>query len=308
MTELISVVMSVYNEDNHEVSQAINSILNQTYSNFELIIVNDNPKNTELPEILTDFQKKDQRIVLLNNNKNIGVAKTLNKAIEIAKGQYLARMDADDISHPERFVKELRYLKDGNFDVVTTNAQYINENDELAGQHSFIPRGPKAYEELLTVACNIIHPSVMMKKSSVDAVNGYRALRCEDYDLWLRMLDHGYKIGGIDENLMSYRIRNSGVTQSKPLLMYYASQYVRNLAKQRKLSKKLTDDFSQSNFEKYLSIKKYTETKELAFVKALQANGNKFLRIFKILSAPSGVSFMYNDLMFKVKLKKFKKL
>lgn len=308
MNDLISVVMSVYNEEEREVKQAINSILEQTYSNFELIIVNDNPKNEILPGILKEFKAKDSRIVLLSNEKNLGVAQTLNKAISVAKGKYLARMDADDISLPDRFEKEMRYLLEGNFDIVTTNAKYIDENDEIIGQHSFIPSGPKAYLDLLLTACNIIHPSVLMKKSSVLAVNGYRALRCEDYDLWLRMTENGFKIGGINENLMYYRMRSTGVTQSKPLLMYHAAQYVRALAKKRNKFKTMSDDFSEQNFDNYLKDKKYTESKELAFTQAINIKDTKMLKIFKTIFAPSGASFMYNDLLFKVKLKKIEKI
>ena len=107
---IISVIMSVYNEPLDWVQESIDSILQQTFGNFEFIIINDNPNNKELFDFLITNKIKDNRIIIINNDENIGLTKSLNKGLERAKGEYIARMDADDISLPERLEKQINFL------------------------------------------------------------------------------------------------------------------------------------------------------------------------------------------------------
>ena len=107
---MISVIMSVYNEKSIYVEKSIDSILNQTYNDLEMVIVLDSPDNETLLRILKEYTHKDARVKLLINDRNSGLAMSLNRAIEVAQGEYLARMDADDISKPERLERELEYL------------------------------------------------------------------------------------------------------------------------------------------------------------------------------------------------------
>ncbi len=115
---MISVIMSTYNEENMLIRQAVESILNQTYSEFEFIIVLDNPKNIEIANLIQEYASRDKRIVILKNEKNLGLVKSLNKALEISKGEYIMRMDADDISEKDRIEKEYKFLKENNLDLV----------------------------------------------------------------------------------------------------------------------------------------------------------------------------------------------
>lgn len=110
--------MSTYNEENMLIRQAVESILNQTYSEFEFIIVLDNPKNIEIANLIQEYASRDKRIVILKNEKNLGLVKSLNKALEISKGEYIMRMDADDISEKDRIEKEYKFLKENNLDLV----------------------------------------------------------------------------------------------------------------------------------------------------------------------------------------------
>ena len=115
---LVSVLMSTYNESELELRLAIESILNQTYRNIEFIIVSDNPQNTMLQNIINEYQKKDRRIKVILNNENLGLPRSLNKGIEQARGKYIARMDADDISLPNRIEEEMDFMLINNLDMV----------------------------------------------------------------------------------------------------------------------------------------------------------------------------------------------
>ena len=106
----ISVLMSVYNEPVDWMRQAIESILNQTYKDFEFIIVNDNPEREENQLVLNEYRDKDSRISVLCNDQNIGLTKSLNKGLENANCEFVARMDADDIAFPDRLKLQLQYL------------------------------------------------------------------------------------------------------------------------------------------------------------------------------------------------------
>ena len=107
---LVSVIMSVYNEPEYMLSEAVNSILKQTFRDFEFIIVNDNPKTSMLNSIKKACGN-DDRVRILNNEENLGLARSLNKGIEVAVGKYMARMDADDISREDRLAVEVEYLE-----------------------------------------------------------------------------------------------------------------------------------------------------------------------------------------------------
>ena len=129
----ISVIMGVYNEKIEWVEKAILSIINQTYTNFEFIVILDNPQNEELKNLISEFSLKDKRIKLYVNEENIGLINTLNKGLKLAKGKYIARMDADDISCGDRFEKQINFLEQNNNIVLVGG---LNEYIDV-----LIPRG-----------------------------------------------------------------------------------------------------------------------------------------------------------------------
>ena len=112
ITPVISVLMSVYKEPVSYLCEAINSILNQSFRDFEFIIINDNPRSVEHRQILEDYRNTDPRIILINNLENIGLTKSLNIGLSFVRGKYIARMDADDISLPERFAKQVAIMEE----------------------------------------------------------------------------------------------------------------------------------------------------------------------------------------------------
>lgn len=246
----VSVLMSVYNESEEEISLSIESILNQTLKDIELIIVNDNPINNELNYILDYYRKLDNRIVLIKNEVNLGLALSLNKASNIAKAPFLARMDADDISNLTRLSKQYEIMKTEDYDLTCTNYSFIDEKS------NYIERKVENYSSeqinnLLPLDNVIHHPTVMMKKIIFKELKGYRNfLSAQDYDLWLRFHFKGCKFYMINEKLLKYRIRSESVSlrnraQQVSTITYIRNQYLKRL-------KTGKDAYSYSSYLKYL--------------------------------------------------------
>lgn len=208
----VSVIMPVYNAEVF-IAQAIDSILEQTFKSFEFIIINDGSTDASL-KIIRSYNDPRIRVV---SRKNKGLVATLNEGIKLARGEYIARMDADDISYPDRFSQQVVYL-DKNKDIDLVGSQIITM-DEAGNMSKGIvskPIDPEDVRLLLGHGSIIAHPTVMMKLHSVKEVGGYREKYwpAEDYDLWLRMAEHG-ELANLPSVLLKYRISKKGISQSK---------------------------------------------------------------------------------------------
>lgn len=246
-----SIVMCTYNEKIQWIKESVESIQNQSIKDFELIIVNDNPLNDEIRNQLEVMKKNDIRIKVLNNEKNLGLARSLNKGISYAIGKYIVRMDADDISKSDRLEKQLNFLEKNKLDLVSSNCEFINENSESIGFRGKLPEQDKLIKKILPLGNVIVHPSVMFKKDIFDSVNGYRDFStAQDYDLWLRLVTANCKFGIINEPLVQYRKHKTSISGSKKLLQFLTDEYQKKLYKERK--KKGSDSFSNEHFDNYL--------------------------------------------------------
>lgn len=255
---MISVIMSVYNEKSIYVEKAIDSILNQTYSDLEIVIVLDLPDNETLLRILKEYTHKDARVKLLINDRNIGLAMSLNRAIEVAHGEYLARMDADDISKPERLERELEYLINNGLDVVSCVADKIDENGNVWGEIKPFNNRPEVIKDLLEIQNVIIHPTVLMRTDIIKSVGGYRNFpSCQDYDLWLRLITNNYKIGIINENLFQFRKHRDSVTATRRYNQILNEKYIREMYHQRLKNGK--DSYSEDDLKKFLNENGYSD-------------------------------------------------
>ena len=197
-TPNISILMSVYNGEK-TLEKAIDSILSQSYRDFEFIICDDASSDAGAA-ILEKYREKDERIVLLKHTENCGLAASLNDCLALARGKYIARQDADDISMPNRLEATLKYLEE-------TDAPYVG-----AGIYVFDDEGvfsKRLFEEKITkhiIAKKnpFFHPTMMFKKEILDGVSGYRVAeetrRTEDYDLVMRLAAKGF----IGRNLQEY--------------------------------------------------------------------------------------------------------
>lgn len=201
----ISVLMGVYNCSS-TLEQAINSIQNQTYKNWELIICDDSSMDDTF-EIAKRLADEDKRIILIKNEKNYGLNRTLNNCLELATGEFIARMDGDDESLPDRFEKQINFLKQyQEFDIVSSTMVLFDED----GEWGYINKKEYPQVEDVVVGSAICHAPVMIRKECIDAVGGYtedyRMLRVEDVNLWIKLYANGYRCYNIQEPL--YRMRN----------------------------------------------------------------------------------------------------
>lgn len=227
MSPLVSVIMSVYNEKRSELSKSINSILEQTYKNIEFIIVNDNPENNSVKKVLNEFQIHNDNIKIINNSINHGLVYSLNKAINIANGEYIARMDADDQSVKKRIECQIEWMIKRKADLI---GGYILLMDEAGHNMGIIQKYPSEYKNIrryLKWGDCVPHPAWMVKKKLFKVLGGYRNISfCEDYDFLLRALVSGYKIENIPMVCINYRIRTNGISQSNSIEQKVRSIYL----------------------------------------------------------------------------------
>lgn len=213
---LISVIMPCYNREKYVV-EAIESILNQTYTNFEFIIIDDCSTDNTF-EIVKEYAKKDNRILALKNDKNYCYVHSLNKGIEIAKGKYIARMDDDDISLPERFEKQVEFLEK-NEDIIVLGTFIEIFSDDMKKYNSWIE---ETETEVLKILINffnpICHPSVMIRKSFLEEkkLNYSKEFEfSEEYYLWNQIIEKGGKIANLPDILLKYRRHYKRISENK---------------------------------------------------------------------------------------------
>lgn len=205
MNGKISAIMGVYNCAD-TLEQAIQSIQDQTYPNWELIICDDGSTD-DTYDIASTLARQDDRITLIHNETNQGLNVTLNRCLSLATGDYIARMDGDDESLPERFEKQLNFLKKHpEFKIVSCPMILFDENG--AWGQTRTEEFPKPED----VVCGspICHAPVLMRRECMAAVGGYtedpRMMRVEDVNLWIKLYSAGYRCYNLQEPL--YRMRN----------------------------------------------------------------------------------------------------
>ena len=215
MSPLVSIIMSVFNSERY-LSDAIQSILNQTYTNYDFIIADDGSTDRSL-SIILDYANKDSRIIVIENDQNVGLSTSLNKCLCIASGKYIARMDADDISLPDRIKKQVNFLElNSDIGLLGTCGFYIDENKKIIGEIN-VPLSNAAIGWRATFTNPFVHPSIMLRKTSlINFPNIYNGeyLLAEDYYLWVNLLKTT-KGSNLSEKLYLYRIHNQSVSIQK---------------------------------------------------------------------------------------------
>ena len=206
----ISVIMSVYNGENY-LKESIESILNQEYEDFEFIIVNDKSTDNSL-RIINEFQ--DNRIQIVNNKKNLGLTKSLNIAIKLAKGRYIARQDADDISLPQRFKKQYSFLeKNPEIAVLGTSIYRIDRNGKELGVVLSLEQ--PSFKDMLNWN-HFKHGSILFRKVLVNEIGGYNELfeYVQDYEFWLRTSKER-EVRNLKDPLYKLRIHDDSIGSKK---------------------------------------------------------------------------------------------
>ena len=205
----VSIVMSAYNCEPF-LEQALESIINQSYQEFELILFDD-ASTDSTKTIVQNFALNDTRIIAVFNDINKGLTANLNKAISLSKGAYIARMDADDIALPSRIEKQVKFLDDHQeIDLVGSTAFDINEY----GEEIQLRKSPKLHDDIIALlpkANPITHSTVMFRKKSFASIGYYNESyrTTQDYEMWFRAAGKGLKFHNLQEILLKYRIDNN---------------------------------------------------------------------------------------------------
>ena len=197
---LVSVILPVFNAEEY-VGEAIQSILDQTFPHFELILIDDGSTDDSL-KILTHFCKSDSRLILISR-QNRGLVSTLNEAIDIARGTWIARMDADDVSLPDRFARQLKWLEDTGADICGTWVRLLGVSNGRILKHA---QTDSAIKMEMLFGTPFAHPSIMIKTDCMRRLKyDIEWEKCEDYDLWERGARAGWRMCNVPETLLLYR-------------------------------------------------------------------------------------------------------
>lgn len=242
--------MSIYNETENQIRESISSVLFQDFVSFELIIVLDKPDRTDVRAIIDEY--KDSRIRFYTNEKNIGLAMSMNRAASLARTNIFIRMDADDIAYRERFQKEYNALISNDVDFVFSRYSYIdNESNELSQDLMPYYSSDELKKKPSIIPSIIHHPTVLFTRSIFEKVGGYRNFPCsQDLDLWLRMQECGCRFMMISDVLLKYRISSNSVSSKRWFQQQITCDYIQKLAIERK--RKGYDTFSVENYNIYL--------------------------------------------------------
>ena len=244
----VSVILPVYNAQEY-LEEAVRSILDQTLIDFELLLINDGSTDKS-PEIIKRFAKIDHRVVPIDIIPNKGLVNALNTGLEKAKGQYIARMDADDISLPDRLLNQFRYLE-SNRDIylLGTWAYAIDENG-FQLRKIRVNMSRRNYHTRIVQGIAPIHPSIMFRN---DGLVKYRAKAqyCEDYDMYLQLISQGKIIDTLPEYLLKYRFIPTSVSASKFALQKAIKEEIKKIYETKQITG--VDNYEHFDVEKLKS-------------------------------------------------------
>lgn len=249
----VSVVMSVYKEPLEWITQSIDSILNQTYSNFQFLIINDNPFDLKLRDFLNQYQTIDSRIIVINNKENIGLTKSLNIGLKQSEGKYIARMDADDISYPKRFEKQVEYMESHPEVIVCgTKVKAFGRKSFLSYDTAF--ERDEDIRGQMILNSGFAHPSVFIRKEilitkGIFYDENYKT--AQDYKLWYDLRAYG-KFANLGDILLKYRCSTEQVSYKNKTNQSSNRDIIRNLFKNEYLSELQPDNHSYKTTLSYI--------------------------------------------------------
>ena len=208
----ISVIMPVYNAGKF-LQQAIDSILQQDFTDFEFLICNDCSSDCS-GEIITRYAAIDNRIKLLHNERNSGITFTLNKLLSHAAAPLIARMDADDIALPNRLSLQFEFMRQHpEVAVAGGSLEIIDEENSTLGKRIY-PQSFDNIRKVLLCQNPLAHPSVVMRRDVIEKLGGYQEQTgCEDYCLWLRAVENGFELANLPQILLQYRLSANQIKQ-----------------------------------------------------------------------------------------------
>jgi glycosyltransferase involved in cell wall biosynthesis len=277
---MISVIMSIYNEPEDWIKSSINSILDQTFKDFEFIIINDNPLKKSNSLILNYFKSIDDRIFLITNKKNIGLTKSLNKGVKYSSRKYIARMDADDICFKNRFELQLNFLED-NLDYILCGSSRIDFNNETSKEIILPKKDEDIKTELLLRNC-ITHPTVMLRSCVFKIHNisyDENIKKSQDYNLWVK-ISHLGKFKNLETPLIKYRLSNNQISNINYSNQYYYSRLNRKLYIKKYFNKLNIDITQEKSFNEILSLYAPSNIKEIYISSYMIFNDKHKIKVY----------------------------
>ncbi len=218
----LSAIMPVYKEPVDVLQQSVDSVLKQTYKNFEFVIVTEpNEANVSFFE---SIKKSDSRVTVIRNKTRLGVAETRNRAIRACSGKYISFVDADDYSDPKRFEKQLNFLENNpEVSVVGSNMHLVDEKNNIVGERRY----PELYNDIkrdFLLTMPLANPTVMVRSKDLKEIGLFdsRLVKSEDFELWLRFLARNKRMHNLQENLLYYRIPDN---EKRPKI-HWVNNYV----------------------------------------------------------------------------------
>lgn len=245
--EKVSVLMALYNENIGHAKLAIESVINQTHQNKEFIVIIDNIENTEIEMIVNAYSISHPFIKVLKNELNLGLAKSLNKGISACTGEYIARMDGDDICDLNRLDNQLSFLKKTNSDFVSCNVELIDDNGKRLGETKFKKFSDQEISKIIQFKSPFPHPTWFFKASIIKEVGFYNPYEAaQDYDYLYRIWKSGAIINMDEKKLLQYRQGANSVSNSKLYLQLLSKEFIRNNFSNN-------TEFSEINYKKFIN-------------------------------------------------------
>lgn len=277
----VTVLMTTFNEEKSIFSEAIESILKQTFSKFKVLIIVDNKENKEIIEIIKKYQVDDNRISYIINNQNLGLAESLNKGIDIIDTKYIARMDADDIAFENRIEEQVKYAKENpQIDLFGCNVRFIDYEGNVLfdrNKHPFNCKEVKTAQKYI----NIFHHPTFFGKTDIFKKYKYRNIKySQDYDFTCRLLEDNCKLSNTEDCLLYYRLPKN-TNQEKRYIQRITHYCIQKLYKKKKLintdiKKYIQDCLDRNKKNKEKTIKGFLLNDKAA----RQYKQRKFLKVF----------------------------
>ena len=224
MNNKVSVLMSTFNSE-RTVAAAIESLINQTYKNIEILISDDCSEDKTF-DICSEYERNNENIYLFKNKTNIGLTKSLNLLLKKSSGTYIARQDSDDISFNKRIQTQLKFLTDNKLDACTSRALIMNSNKKIPGISSFFPTN-----FLIKYKNPFLHGTLLIKKESINDIGGYdeNFLFSQDYKLMTDLIKNGNKIKIQNKVLYYLNMEDNISTNFKNEQKYYSDCVRKNI-------------------------------------------------------------------------------
>ena len=217
MEVLVSIITACYNAEDH-ISETIESILKQSYKDWELILINDGSTDKS-EQIIQKFHAQDNRLKVINLDKNHGPAYSRNQGIKMARGKYIAFLDSDDVWHENKLEEQVDFMRNSKVQFSFTGYQKIDEKGQFFGRKIDAPK-ELTYKELLK-SCTIGCLTVMYDQSNIGKYYMPNYPKAQDYALWLNILKDGINAYGLNQTLAFYRIRKRSISRNKIKKAFY---------------------------------------------------------------------------------------